>query len=209
MNRKVNLRLQGKRHYHLQEHTANYLCPERKPRKPICRRRQVLLQARHRVGQIGVTIKPQGERDNSTLVDIADHMDLHFGRMRFRRMDVTLESNNNNIEEKPVPTPPSAPKPASQGVTVDEQNSGKVRRQWQRDSVELVMVTQNQSVSPRSDVTDVQAQSKQPVQQHAFNTSDPSVHHLQQDAMLQTQIKAAVTRRSTMPAKTKTARAAT
>ena len=111
--------------------------------------------------------------------------EFNFGRMRFRQVGVTIESKNNSGEER-VPTPPSAPKPFNQNVSIDEQNGGKVRRQWQRDSAELVIVTQNDTVSPRTDVTTVQAP---PSGQYPVKTTDSTVQKVHRDAMLQEQAK--------------------
>ena len=109
--------------------------------------------------------------------------EFNFGRMRFRQVGVSIESVSNSGGDERVPTPPSAPKPTNQNVTMDEQNGGKVRRQWQRDSNELVIVTQNESVSPRSESTTVQAPTNRPNQQ--CGTSDTTLQPSQPSEFMQ------------------------
>ena len=109
--------------------------------------------------------------------------EFNFGRMMFYREVSSIDSVSNNNGEERIPTPPSAPKPTNQGVTIDEQNGGKVRRQWHKDSNELVIVTQNESVSPRSATTTMQAPTSCRNQQ--YGTSNTTLQHTQQSAMIQ------------------------
>ena len=128
------------------------------------------------------SVSPPGQNVNASRQERSSD-EFNFGRMRFRQVGVSIESVSNNSGEERVPTPPSAPKPTNQNVTMDEQSGGKVRRQWQRDSNELVIVTQNDSVSPRSETTTVQAPSSRPNQQ--CDTSDIALQHAQQSKMIQ------------------------
>ena len=128
------------------------------------------------------SISPPGSSMNAGTEERSTEK-FNLGRMRFHREVSPMESVNNSSGEERVPTPPSAPKPTNQSVTIDEQNGGKVRRQWQRDSNELVIITQNESVSPRSETTTVQAPTSRPNQQ--YGTSDTSLQHTQQSAMIQ------------------------
>ena len=157
--------------------------------KPPISPRRISNQPASSIKESGYSGNTNMENDNNTDYSTGSPTDeFNFGRMRFRQVGVSLDSiNSNNNGDERVPTPPSAPKPANQNVAMDDRNLGKVRRQWQRESNELVIVTQSEPVSPRPEAATVQATSGQGFQQ--YTTSETALQPAHQNAVMQEQAK--------------------